>query len=149
MEAVMAVHPEYATAMLHGRKTVEVRRRVPSLLPGTRLWLYATRPCSRIVGSVTVEMMIRASVHEIWERFHASVLVDQPTFFSYFSGLGQGIALRLTSPVEIDPIPLVELSRVRERFHPPRVLTFLTAAESVRLKSLRPARAGRSRKVGR
>ena len=139
VEALLAVHPEYATAMLHGRKTVEIRRRVPSLRPGTRLWLYATRPCSRIVGCVTVEMMTRASVHELWERFHACVLVDQSTFYSYFSGLAHGIALSLSSPVEIDPIPLAELSKVRVDFHPPRVLTFLTASESVRLKSLRPS----------
>ena len=139
MEAVMAVYPEYASAMLHGRKTVEVRRRVPSLCSGTRLWLYATRPSSRIVGWVTVEMMIRASVNELWEWFHAGVLVDRSTFDSYFSGLAHGIALSISSPVEIDPIPLAELSKVRERFHPPRVLTFLTACESVRLKALCPS----------
>ena len=136
MEAVMAVYPEYATAILDGRKTVEIRRRVPSLSCGTRLWLYATRPASGIVGCVTVEMMIRASVHELWERFHAGVLIDRAKFDCYFSGLADGIALSLASPVEIHPIPLVELRKVREHFHPPRVLTFLSASESVRLKSL-------------
>lgn len=136
MEAVIAMYPEYATAMLHGRKTVEVRRRVPSLCSGTRLWLYATRPSSHIVGWVTVEMRIRASVDELWERFHGGVLVDRSTFDSYFSGLTHGFALSISSPVEIDPIPLAELSKVRERFHPPRVLTFLTTCEAVRLKGL-------------
>ena len=139
MEAVMAIYPEYAAAMLHGRKTVEVRRRLPPLCSGTRLWLYATRPSSHIAGWVTVETTVQASVNELWERFQAGLLLDRTTFDSYFSGLAHGFALNISSPVEIEPIPLAELWKVRVRFHPPRVLTFLTTCESERLKALCPS----------
>ena len=47
---VLAIHPEYADAILEGSKSFEIRRRCPDLPPGTLVYLYATSPISEIVG---------------------------------------------------------------------------------------------------
>jgi predicted transcriptional regulator len=49
-DALISIRPGYANAILDGTKTIELRRRVPELVSGTRLWIYATRPTAAVVG---------------------------------------------------------------------------------------------------
>src|SRR4051794_32919901 len=43
-DAIISIHPSYADAILAGEKTIELRRRIPNISQGARLWIYATRP---------------------------------------------------------------------------------------------------------
>jgi predicted transcriptional regulator len=85
-DAIISIHPDYADAILAGTKTIELRRRLPELPPGMRLWIYATRPTGAVVGFVTIEEVARAHPATIWKKHHTGTSVDYASFKAYFNG---------------------------------------------------------------
>lgn len=135
-DAIISIHPGYATAILDGTKTIELRRRVPSLGTGTRLWIYATRPMAAVVGVATIADVSRAHPRTIWQKHRTGTGVDYASFTQYFAGATEAVAILLAAVKQVRPISLGELRRVRAGFHPPQVLVRLTSAEAEALQKL-------------
>ncbi|MDE0040937.1 MAG: ASCH domain-containing protein, partial [Candidatus Poribacteria bacterium] len=66
-DALISIRPNFAEAILAGKKTVEIRRRIPALQVGTRLWIYATRPLGAIIGTAIVAKIIEGTPTELWK----------------------------------------------------------------------------------
>lgn len=135
-DAIISIHPSYADAILAGKKTIELRRRIQDLPSGTRLWIYATRPTGAVVGFVTIREVTRAHPRTIWNKHRNGSGVDHASFKAYFNGAQQGVAILLGAARRVAPITIDELRGIRARFHPPQVLTRLTAAEAKALRKL-------------
>jgi predicted transcriptional regulator len=129
-DAIISIHPNYADAILAGTKTVELRRRIPKLPSGTRLWIYATRPTGAVIGVVNIQDVARAHPSAIWRDHRHSVGVDHASFDAYFSGTQEAVAILLAAARRVKPITIDQLRKVRSRFHPPQVLTRLTESEA-------------------
>jgi predicted transcriptional regulator len=136
VDAIISIHPGYATAILDGTKTIELRRRIPSLGKGARLWIYATRPTAAVVGVATIADVSRAHPRTIWQKHRAGTGVDYDSFTEYFAGTTEGIAILLAAARRVRPVSLEQLRKVRARFHPPQVLVRLTSAEAEALENL-------------
>ena len=63
---LLSVHPRFATAILAGSKTVEVRRQRVAAPPGTPVLLYATAPTMALVGMARIASVQVASPQEVW-----------------------------------------------------------------------------------
>lgn len=135
-DAIISIHPDYADAILAGRKTIELRRRVPKLMIGSRLWIYATRPTGAVVGVVVVQDVAKAHPTTIWEQHREAAGVDQESFRAYFAGTHEAVAIVLTAAKRIRPITIEQLRSIRDRFHPPQVMIRLTVSESKALSKL-------------
>ena len=135
-DAIISIHRSYALAILAGTKTVELRRRFPNLPRGTRLWIYATRPTGAVVGVVSVMDVDRAAPATIWRKHRTGTGVNHAAFKEYFNGAQEAIAILLMEARHVGPITTDELRRIRDCFHPPQVLTRLTASEAEALRKL-------------
>lgn len=135
-EAIISIHEIYAEAILAGTKVVEFRRKLPEIAPGARLWIYATRPIAAIIGFATVLEIDRASPMTIWRKHRLNAGLDYSAFRAYFDGTNEATAVLLSDPRRIFPIQVNKLTKVRRSFHPPQVLTRLTAVESKALRAL-------------
>jgi predicted transcriptional regulator len=135
-DAIISIHPNYADAILAGTKTIELRRRIPELHSGTRLWIYATRPTGAVVGFATIKDISRAHPTTIWRRHRNGAGVDHALFKAYFIGAKEAVAILLAAARRVGPITINQLRGIRDRFHPPQVLTRLTASESKALRKL-------------
>jgi predicted transcriptional regulator len=130
-DAIISIHPRHANAILDGAKTIELRRRIPSLSIGTRLWIYATRPVGAVIGMATVERIVRGDPEEIWLEFGNQSGINRIDFDAYFDGAEEAIGLLLVDVrrnaehVEID-----QLRRLRDGFHPPQVMMTLSNHEA-------------------
>lgn len=60
---LLSLRPRYATAILTGDKTTELRRRPVNALPGTPIILYASSPIMAVVGTARL-----ADVHSCFPR---------------------------------------------------------------------------------
>lgn len=129
-DVIISVRRDYADAILAGTKTVELRRKLPPLLAGTRLWIYATQPTGAVVGFATVRDVERAAPVAIWRRHRASTGIKYDAFLEYFDGAPEAIAILIAAAQRIGPITIEQLRQIRDRFHPPQVVTRLTAHES-------------------
>jgi len=126
----------YADAILVGKKTIELRRRMPELPSGTRLWIYATRPTGALVGFVTIQEVARAHPTTIWKRHRDGTGVDYASFKAYFNGAKEAVAILLAAAQRVGPINIDQLRKIRDSFHPPQVLTRLSATEAKALRKL-------------
>ncbi|MCG6203063.1 ASCH domain-containing protein [Rhodopseudomonas sp. HC1] len=135
-DAIISIHPGYANAILEGTKTIELRRRIPELATGTRLWIYATRPTAAVVGTATIRDVNRAHPRTIWRKHRDGAGVDHAAFMEYFHGTQEAVAILLAAVRRVGPITIEELRQIRDRFHPPQVLLRLSNSEAKALQQL-------------
>lgn len=103
---VMSVHPQFAEAIMDGRKTIEFRkRRLADDV--TVVWVYATAPISKVVGYFEVGAIHTAHPRDLWQRFSDVGCIDRAAFDKYYADslIGAGIsvhkAVRLRRPAHI------------------------------------------------
>ena len=135
-DVLISIRPNYAEAILSGEKTVELRRRIPAINPGTHLWIYATRPLGAIVGSATVDDIIEGTPAQIWEDYMDRIGVGQCAYKKYFAGTDQALGLLLSDITRLRRIGIEQLREMREGFHPPQVLARLSPQETSSLRKL-------------
>lgn len=105
-QVVMSVHPQYAEAIMDGRKTVEFRKR-PLAADVTVVWVYATAPVQRVIGHFVAGPSVIAKPRALWRRFQRQGCIARSDFDRYYatSSVGFGIqilrATRLRSPLPI------------------------------------------------
>lgn len=120
-DILVSVYPCYAAKILDGTKTVELRRRRIRVRPGTRMWIYSTKP----LGSVNILAIVEA-VHELrpaelWQRFAEKADISKPDFQEYFAGAQTGCALVLGKVVPLLPEVALEVIRRKiKTFRPPQ-----------------------------
>jgi predicted transcriptional regulator len=132
-DAIISIRPHFAEAILSGAKTVELRRRIPSIEIGTRLWIYATRPTGAVIGSAILEKIVTQSPSELWASCGDKAAVDRITFDNYFDGVSVALGLFLSNVCRSAPVDISRLRQMRQGFHPPQVIARLSMAESCSL----------------
>ncbi|WP_161626716.1 ASCH domain-containing protein [Sphingobium lactosutens] len=136
-EAIISIHPRHAHAILDGAKTIELRRRIPSVSIGTRLWIYATRPLGAVIGVAIVERIVRGDPEAIWLKFGHQTGVERWEYDAYFDGAQEAIALVLTQPQRnVKHVAIEHLRNLRQGFHPPQVLTWISCEEARSLRQM-------------
>lgn len=104
--AVMSIHPKYARAIMSGDKTVEFRKRRLAA-DVTTVWVYATSPVRRIIGSFEIAETIETAPSILWKMFGDSGHISQEDFLSYFASNRTGVALRIGSVTALrEPVHL-------------------------------------------
>lgn len=116
--ALMAIHPQYAEAILDGRKRVEFRKR-PLAADVSTVVIYATTPVKRIVGEFTVGRTVLARPSRLWEIAGEDGAIDPEAYTSYFAGSDNAAGLvvaaarrypRSVALAELEPTPAVPQS---------------------------------------
>lgn len=129
-DALISIRPHYVEAILSGEKTVELRRRIPSIREGSRLWIYSTKPVGALVGTAEVIAITSGSPEAIWEAHHESVGVCREQYDAYYGRARVAYGITLSNVQNGRPVGIEVLRQIRPRFHPPQVMHFITADEA-------------------
>ncbi|MEP9377487.1 ASCH domain-containing protein [Aquabacter sp. CN5-332] len=129
-EAIISIRPNFAEAIIAGEKTVELRRRIPPIEIGTRLWIYATKPVGAVIGSAVVKDIFRGLPEDIWDKGGNLSRVDRADFDIYFAGAVEAIGLLLWQARRGHPVSIEKLRSIRAGFHPPQVILRITDEEA-------------------
>ncbi|WP_234379936.1 ASCH domain-containing protein [Streptomyces caniscabiei] len=122
---LLSVHPRFATAILDGSKTVEVRRQRVAAPPGTPVLLYATAPTMALVGMARIAAVHVASPKDVWSAHRTQTGITRREYDAYMSGATQASGLTLEAPVSFEqPVPLSAL-RAAGTFHPPQSYRYM------------------------
>ncbi|MFF3523243.1 ASCH domain-containing protein [Streptomyces albidoflavus] len=122
---LLSVHPRFASAILDGSKTVEVRRQRVAAPPGTPVLLYATAPTMALVGMARIAGVHVASPKEVWSAHRAQTGITRREYDAYMSGATQACGLTLEAPFSFDePVTLGAL-RAAGTFHPPQSYRYM------------------------
>jgi len=84
----------------------------------------------------TIQEVSRAHPTTIWKKHRNGAGVDHASFKAYFNGAQQAVAILLAAVQEVGPITIDQLREIRDRFHPPQVLTRLTVSETKAIREL-------------
>ena len=94
---LISIRPRFANAILDGSKTIELRRTMPTLPPAALAIIYSSSPTKALVGWATVEEIVQATPHILWQMHQHSTGVTSDEFMKYFAGRSDGYGLQLTA----------------------------------------------------
>ena len=120
-DVIFSIRRIYVDGLLSGKKCVELRRRVPMLDVGTRVWFYSKIPDGELRAVGVLEGIKTGAPSELWERYSRCSGLTKDEFFLYFAGVDQGAALVFDTVARLKrPIPLAELRELEPNFQPPQ-----------------------------
>jgi len=108
---LLSIHPEFADAILDGRKQFEFRR-VLFKEPVDEIVIYATSPVARVVGTFTIDDVYQDAPKVLWSKTKAVAGVSKEKFDSYFKDRSTAFAIKVSSPIRFAvPQPLSKYLR--------------------------------------
>lgn len=124
---LLSVHPRYVSLMLAGEKTVEIRRKRPTALPGALVLIYATAPTSQVVAVGVLDDMVSGGADALWRRFGDKACLTRRAMRDYLRGASRPTALFLRAIAGLTaPISLTHLQYSIPDFQPPQSYRFLS-----------------------
>lgn len=126
--ALISIHPEYADKILNGEKTLEFRRKWAVKHVDT-IYIYATSPVQRIVGSASVKQVTTGTNNCLWNLSKEKKGgISREKLFAYLDGVKTGVAIELNNAnrfnIKVDP----KLTLGKD-FRPPQSFRYLSTAE--------------------
>jgi len=139
----LSVKPIFASRILDGTKTIELRRVRPNVVSGDVVLIYSTSPEMALLGSAQVAQILSGTPQDIWPQVLDHASVSQAQFDDYFSGATTAIGIRLRAVRRLArPIHLQELRERWPWLKPPQSFRYVDAlldADREAVKFLRPA----------
>lgn len=125
-DVLLSIRPEFASKILTGEKTVELRRRFPTeAVTGATAIIYSSSPVQAIVGYARIDDVLALTVKQIWQRYGKSACISKKRFDAYFEGLDRGFAIILGDVIEFENSIKAEELREDFDFIPPQSFRYL------------------------
>jgi predicted transcriptional regulator len=122
---LLSIKPQYAEAILDGRKTFELRRKIFRNRSVNTMVIYSSSPVQRVVGEVEIQEVLEAAPDDLWEKTSDGAAVEREFFDQYFAERKTGYAVRVTRPQRYDKPR--SLSEHYGLARPPQSFCYLTA----------------------
>lgn len=119
-DVLISLHSQFVRGIVAGTKRIELRRRVPKIASGSRVWLYNKSPIACINAMVELISVQAITPDALWDEHHALLGLSEDVYRTYVQGREIVGALHLGKSIEISPITLEEIRKVRQKFQPPQ-----------------------------
>jgi predicted transcriptional regulator len=123
----LSIKPRFATEILEGRKTVELRRTRPrGARDGSVVVVYASSPLRAVIGTFEVDKVVSACPDSLWDQVADRAGLSREEYDAYFDGAHEAVAIfvrssdRACTPYSLDAIRLECPS-----FHPPQAFRYI------------------------
>ena len=104
MNAIMSIRPNFCKLIFDGQKRYEYRKRVFRRLDVDKVYIYASKPISKVVGYFTIKRIICESPSMVWDMTHKQGGITKKQFNDYFKGNKIAHAIEIDEVVKINPI---------------------------------------------
>lgn len=102
MNAIMSIKPCFCDSIFKGLKRYEYRKRVFKHADLDKVYIYASKPISKIVGYFTIKRIIDDVPSMIWELTHEHGGISKKQFLDYFQGHDVAHAIEIDEVVKLD-----------------------------------------------
>ena len=102
MNAIMSIRPNFCKLIFDGQKRYEYRKRVFRSLDVDKVYVYASKPISKIVGYFTIAAMIEDSPSNLWKTTCKGSGITKEYFNAYFRGCDTAHAIAIGEVVKFD-----------------------------------------------
>ena len=119
MNVILSIKPEFVEKIFSGEKKYEYRKVLFKQKVDT-VYIYASRPISKIVGEFKIEETICDTPENIWKLTKEQSGVTKKFFDKYYEGKDMGVALKIKDCKEyeegVNPDSLVTNFKVPQSF---------------------------------
>ncbi len=122
---LLSVRPRFASSILDGTKTAEIRRQRPAVQPGILVIIYATKPVGAIVGTARISGISHGNPADMWEQHHSHTGITRTEFDAYLCGAETAYILMLRNVQRLEPLLTLEQIRAATTFQPPQSYRYL------------------------
>lgn len=130
---LLSVRPRFATAIMDGAKTVELRRTRMHTQAGATVLLYSSSPTRAVMATAILEGIEEGTPRNLWSRFKSAVGVTRQELDDYFTGADHGYALKLRDVRVLDSPFTLEEMRWRVGLEPPQSFRYISPEQVARL----------------
>lgn len=111
---LLSIKPEFAMAILAGKKEFEFRRTIFKNKNVRTAFVYASNPIGLVIGEFEIEQVIRAELSFLWHITKDGAGISEEYFNKYFKGKEVGYALRVGQAIQYKtPFSLTEMFNVK------------------------------------
>ena len=102
MNVIMSIRPHFCQLIFGGKKQYEYRKRVFTHSDVDKVYIYASKPISKIVGYFTIKRIIDDSPSMVWDMTHEDGGISKKYFLDYFKGHSVAYAIEIGEVVKLD-----------------------------------------------
>lgn len=119
MNVILSIKPEFVEKIFSGEKQYEYRKILFKQKVDT-IYIYASRPVSKIVGEFKIDDIVYDTPENIWEMTKLQSGVTKKFFDKYYKGKDKAVALKIKDckeyEEEVNPESLIPDFRVPQSF---------------------------------
>jgi predicted transcriptional regulator len=127
---LLSIRPRFASMILDGTKTVELRRTRPGVAAGDILLIYVSSPAKHIAGYSFIDSVVLGSPRQVWSAVKAEAGLSWSEYRRYFTGVDTAYAIRLRRARSLPrPIALEAIRKAWPGFVPPQVYRYVNPSD--------------------
>ena len=123
--AVLSIKPQYASQILAGTKTIELRKSSMGLIAGDIVLVYSSAPEQQISFWFQIRVIETLPVDSMWKRYQDVLGIEFDDYEAYFTGVEYATALHVGKVQPVRPVSLQEIQVLVPGFVPPQGLIWL------------------------
>lgn len=109
MYFLMSIKPKYATLILSGKKTAEIRKSKFGASKDDVVVIYSTKPEGRIVGSFVVNEVLWERTEELWKHVGKQTGLTYNEFMEYARGHESMCAIIISDVVSANGLTMEQM----------------------------------------
>ena len=130
----ISVKPEFASKIMGGTKTIELRKSKPKAKPGDFIIIYSTLPIKSVIGFGRIKRVIDNNPEYIWDNYSDLLGIDNTRFNEYYKGMNKAVGIEIHSICELShPINLSEIKKFSPKFSPPQTYRYLSNFKALKI----------------
>ena len=102
MNVIISIRPTFCKLIFGGQKRYEYRKRVFKHSDVDKVYIYTSKPISKIVGYFTIKRIIDDTPSNVWNITHEHGGITKKQFFDYFKGHKVAHAIEIDEVVKLD-----------------------------------------------
>lgn len=136
---LLSIRPCHVDDILAGRKTIELRRTRPAVMPGQPVAIYATTPAAALVATCRIARVESAPPGQLWDFVANQAAISRGHYDGYFDNAERAHALHLENVERLaDHVSLKQL-RSAGGFRPPQTWRFVDRQQLQTMLGVHPA----------
>lgn len=130
---LMSIKPQYANAIMCGKKKVEFRKQIFDLNV-ERVYVYASHPMKKLIGYFDVDKVDCESPINLWETFNKVGSIAKADYSSYFNNCCYGYAIIVKRAYRFSKDYLIS-EIFGENFRVPQSYRYINSIKTIRTLS--------------
>lgn len=124
---LLSIKPEFALAIFAGKKKFEFRKAVYRNPEVETIYVYASAPLSKVIGTFSVDEVIEHHPEDLWKKTSSGAGISREYFDQYFEGRERGYALKVReTELFKEFVSLIDMFGLR---HPPQSFRYVSEHE--------------------